>query len=151
MDGLAFSREVMREAAIWYHIKSTADRGLFNRGAEILCLKAKHMIKTVGDTETLARRFSSQHHRNRPNCACPACAAIRTECPQCSNPHKCYRKARDLLNSLEDKWNPLPPQPEDYEDAPGQPFVLTEKEAMFNPKITTGGTTPSEVHFLRGG
>ncbi|KAJ7615150.1 hypothetical protein DFH06DRAFT_1013660, partial [Mycena polygramma] len=47
MDGLAFSREIMRETTIWYHIKSRADRGLFNRGAEIKCLRTNHRVKTV--------------------------------------------------------------------------------------------------------
>ncbi|KAJ7656481.1 hypothetical protein DFH06DRAFT_974827, partial [Mycena polygramma] len=47
MDGLAFSREIMREATIWYHVKSTAERGIFNRGEEIRCLKKNHKVKTV--------------------------------------------------------------------------------------------------------
>ncbi|KAJ7028382.1 hypothetical protein C8F04DRAFT_964160, partial [Mycena alexandri] len=64
MDSLALSREVMREATIWCHIKSTANRGLFNRGTQITCLKANHKVKTVGDAEILARRRTSPGHRN---------------------------------------------------------------------------------------
>ncbi|KAJ7676735.1 hypothetical protein DFH06DRAFT_976818, partial [Mycena polygramma] len=47
MDGLAFSREIMRDATIWYHIKSTARRSVFNLGHEVKCLKENHKIRTV--------------------------------------------------------------------------------------------------------
>jgi hypothetical protein len=73
MDGLAFAREVMRGMPIWYHFKSRTDRGAFNRGQETNCLKNKHKIRTVGDTENLARRLDTPGHRNRRNCACQAC------------------------------------------------------------------------------
>lgn len=47
-----------------------------------------------------------------------------------------------MLNSLQDKWNPSQPQPEDYEELqiaaadPGQSPDMVE----FNPNITTHGT-----------
>ncbi|KAJ7249742.1 hypothetical protein B0H12DRAFT_992899, partial [Mycena haematopus] len=70
MEGLAFSRQIMREATIWYHIKATVGRGIFNRGAEIKCLKENHRVKTVGQTEILARRLTTTRHHGRSNCAC---------------------------------------------------------------------------------
>jgi hypothetical protein len=43
-----------------------------------------------------------------------------------------------LLNSPEPKWNPLNPEPEDYENGVPGPIVR-ENEVLFNPKITTMG------------
>ncbi|KAJ7127904.1 hypothetical protein C8R44DRAFT_873674 [Mycena epipterygia] len=65
MEGLAFSREIMREATIWYHIKSTARRDAFSRGEEIKCFKANHNIRTMGDTEILAWRLTNANHHGR--------------------------------------------------------------------------------------
>ncbi|KAJ7207649.1 hypothetical protein GGX14DRAFT_567593 [Mycena pura] len=64
----------------------------------------------------------------------PECKVTREECPACMNPNRCHLKARQLFNSLKPKWNPLEPQPEDYEDAPAAPFMLGEDEKLFNPK-----------------
>ncbi|KAJ6548853.1 hypothetical protein B0H19DRAFT_855805, partial [Mycena capillaripes] len=140
IEGLAFRREIQRGLTIWYHIKSTANCGAFNRGTETICLKSKHKVVTVGETETLARRLATVGHISRRNCSCPACTQTRIECSTCISSHKCYMRARFLLNTLEDKWNPLRPQPEDYEalDA-ANPAPLREHESRFNPKITTEG------------
>ncbi|KAJ6533195.1 hypothetical protein B0H19DRAFT_965220, partial [Mycena capillaripes] len=46
IEGLAFTREIQRGLTIWYHIKSTANRGAFNRGTETICLKSKHRVVT---------------------------------------------------------------------------------------------------------
>ncbi|KAJ7615151.1 hypothetical protein DFH06DRAFT_925286, partial [Mycena polygramma] len=90
-------------------------------------------------------------HRNRYNCSCNECTTTRTECPECPNPHKCYVKARALLNSLEDKWNPLLVQPEDYEDGPQDPPQLSGSEVLFNPKITTKGTLANAFRIFTEG
>ncbi|KAJ7172986.1 hypothetical protein C8R43DRAFT_874076, partial [Mycena crocata] len=47
MEGLAFERETIRGIPIWYHFKSTANRGSFNRGQATLCLRHKHGTRTV--------------------------------------------------------------------------------------------------------
>ncbi|KAK7015410.1 hypothetical protein R3P38DRAFT_2543589, partial [Favolaschia claudopus] len=44
LEGLAFTREVMRALPIWYHVKSTAERGVFNRGDAVICFKTNHKI-----------------------------------------------------------------------------------------------------------
>ncbi|KAJ6571551.1 hypothetical protein B0H19DRAFT_860252, partial [Mycena capillaripes] len=151
MEGLAFTRETIRGLTIWYHFKSHATKRLFNR---TLCLKSKHKVKTVGETEELARRLQTPGHRNRRNCACPGCIKTRTECNNsCESPHLCYIKARSLLASLPDKWNPLTPQPEDYEvdDSNNWNEPLNEREVKFNPVVTTeGGLTGSFRIFCDG-
>jgi hypothetical protein len=56
------------------------------------------------------------------------------------NPHNCYRKAQDLLDELEEKWDPGASQPQDYEKEP-QPEDEEETETRtFDPRITTYGT-----------
>ncbi|KAJ6498521.1 hypothetical protein C8R47DRAFT_971760, partial [Mycena vitilis] len=74
-------------------------------------------------------------HHGRSDCACDTCKETRTQCQGCTNPNKCYLKARQLLNSLEPKWNPLLPQPEDYEDIP----ALNANETLFDPTISVKG------------
>ncbi|KAJ6621979.1 hypothetical protein B0H10DRAFT_2214790 [Mycena sp. CBHHK59/15] len=47
--------------------------------------------------------------------------------------------ARDMLNSIHDKWNPMRNQPEDYENE-HQPEDPDNPEWIeFNPKVTTEG------------
>ncbi|KAJ7150051.1 hypothetical protein C8R43DRAFT_887526, partial [Mycena crocata] len=156
MEGLAFERETIRKINIWYHFRSTASRGIFNRGQATICLKTKHRIQTVGDTEVLARRLDAAGHHNRRNCACAACTITRTECGDCSSPHECFVKARTLLDSLQGKWNPLNQQPEDYEADDQQRLTanLGQGEIRFNPHATNkGGLTGSFRIFcekLRG-
>ncbi|KAJ7052360.1 hypothetical protein C8F01DRAFT_918561, partial [Mycena amicta] len=134
LEGLSFKREVQRQLPIWYHIKSRArDRGVFNNGQEVKCLKEQHHVISVGDAETLAKRLETNLHRHRRNCACDACKLTRDESPGCLSPHKCYTKARNLLNTLQDKWNPLKPHPGD-EPAPDTPErPITEEETLFDP------------------
>ncbi|KAK6988349.1 hypothetical protein R3P38DRAFT_2454366, partial [Favolaschia claudopus] len=146
MEGLAFSREVMRSLPIWYHIRSTAKRGIFNRGTQVECLKRRHKVLTVvsvGEAEALARRLDVQGHRSRSDCVCQSCTLTRTVCAGCSSPHACFTKARALLNTLPesepDKWNPLVPQPEDYEGEAEQTLPQTgENQQLFPVKITDG-------------
>lgn len=146
MEGLAFAREVMRGLPIRYHFKSQSDRGVFNRGEETKCLKE------VGETETLARRLDTAGHRNRRNCTCQACNTTRTECAECRSPHACFSRARFLLNTLPDKWNPLAPQPEDYEtqNAENTP-PPEENEYHFDPKITCPGNLTDTFRIFGDG
>ncbi|KAJ7235978.1 hypothetical protein C8J57DRAFT_1088557, partial [Mycena rebaudengoi] len=47
MEALAVSREIQRDMPIWYHAKSTAQRGIFNRGPAVECLRKKHKVRLV--------------------------------------------------------------------------------------------------------
>ncbi|KAJ7858875.1 hypothetical protein B0H13DRAFT_2356350 [Mycena leptocephala] len=90
--------------------------------------------------------------QSRRNCACVNCVSTKTESPQCTNPHKYYLKARALLNSLDDKWNPLRPQPEDDENEPlSEPIALEPNEVFFDPKITTKGTLADTFRIFTDG
>jgi exonuclease III len=141
MEGLAISREIQREMPIWYHAKSEATKRLFNIGVEVKCLKTNHKIRLVGEAEDLARRAGCNRHRARKDCKCDACKETRKECRprKCANPHKCYTHARKMLDSLQDKWNPMRPQPEDYEENPEHREENDPEWVEFNPTITTHG------------
>jgi hypothetical protein len=45
---------------------------------------------------------------------------------------------RDLLDALEEKWDPREPQPEDYEDGPVE--GADEETVEFDARVTTHGT-----------
>ncbi|KAJ7763816.1 hypothetical protein B0H16DRAFT_1311066 [Mycena metata] len=144
MEGLAISREIQRSAPIWFHQKSTATRTLFTRGQHhkktVKCLKETHKIVSVSDAEVLARLLQTSRHQSAWNCRCAACTGTRHTHPQCEDPNACFRRAKLMVDSLLPKWNPMLPQPEDWEagfnvDAPQDP-----EAKVFNPKVTTYGT-----------
>ncbi|KAF5339714.1 hypothetical protein D9757_015332 [Collybiopsis confluens] len=112
VEGLAFSREIMWQMPIWYHSEAKQTLGIKNK--ECNCLRKNHHVQTVGDTETVAKKSNSPRHTRRRNCRCAACSQAR-EHNGCLTPYRCFAKARDLLHTLPQKWNPLTRQPEDYE------------------------------------
>ncbi|KAJ7729902.1 hypothetical protein B0H16DRAFT_1330112, partial [Mycena metata] len=88
----------------------------------------------------------------RKNCRCEACKDTRRECrPQkCASPHKCYLKTKDLLDSLQDKWNLMRPQPEDYENDHETEDLNDPEWVEFNPKVTeTRGLTETFRIFTK--
>ncbi|KAJ7577941.1 hypothetical protein C8J56DRAFT_798256 [Mycena floridula] len=94
---------------------------------------------TVRDAEILETRLDIPEHNNHCNCACQGCRETRAACPPpCRNPHECHERAQNLLNSLPDKWNPLEPQPEDYEDE--QVDKQNGDEITFDMKVMVDGT-----------
>ncbi|KAK7028582.1 hypothetical protein R3P38DRAFT_2369327, partial [Favolaschia claudopus] len=147
MEGLAISRKAQREAIIWYHTKSTADGRMFNSNKINDCLKNKHKILTVGNAEELARKTQSNRHTHRRDCKCDSCAETKRT-TGCSHPNQCFAKARAMLMSLPEKWNPLVAQPKDYEEADdlennldAHPFFLTTFR-IFNDGVRTSGRPP---------
>ncbi|KAK7059398.1 hypothetical protein R3P38DRAFT_2496238, partial [Favolaschia claudopus] len=116
-DG-SLSSVARREAILWYHRESMADGRMFNANKVNNCLKSKHKIMLVGDAEVMARKTMADRHKSRRDCRCAACSDGRVK-TNCAHPNQCFAKARAMLMSLDDKWNPLIPQPEDYEDEDG--------------------------------
>jgi ribonuclease HI len=142
LEGIAIGRTIQRDMVIWYHKKSEVPRTLFNRRPEVECLRKNHKMRLVGEAKKLALRIGSTRRIARRNCNCTACTDTRRECRprRCANPHKCYVRAQAMLDSLEGKWNPMCPQPEDYE---GNQQANDEQDpdiVEFNPIVTTHGT-----------
>ncbi|KAJ6532977.1 hypothetical protein B0H19DRAFT_965261, partial [Mycena capillaripes] len=144
MEGIAISREIQRAVPIWFHQKSTANRTLFTGGTHhkntIRCLRHTHSMVSTGDAEILARKLRSIRHRSAWNCRCDACQNTRLNHPQCRDPNACFKRAKLMLDSLLPKWNPLLPQPEDWETDLERVPTQDENTETFNPKVTTHGT-----------
>ncbi|KAK7016022.1 hypothetical protein R3P38DRAFT_2543154 [Favolaschia claudopus] len=98
-EALAVSRDAQRQAIIWYHKQSTANRQLFNANRVNDCLKRKHKMMLVGDAEILARKAQTNRHTSRRDCKCIACSDTRTA-SGCAHPNQCFAKARTMLMSL---------------------------------------------------
>ncbi|KAJ3966699.1 hypothetical protein EV361DRAFT_933969, partial [Lentinula raphanica] len=126
LDGLAFSRDIIRQMPMWLHIE-----------AEVKCLKKNHAVRTVGDAETLARKSQTARHTKRSNCKCTACTDTRRTTP-CNNPGRCFAKARQLIHCLPPKWNPMVRQNEDVEPE-DLPIPENEESRTFDWRITTKG------------
>ncbi|KAJ7276720.1 hypothetical protein C8J57DRAFT_1061546, partial [Mycena rebaudengoi] len=141
MDVIAVSRKIQREMPIWYHRMSNGDRNLFNKSQRVVkCLKEKHRVRTVADAESLAeKRNTPRHSTTRANCQCGACRITRL-ITQCQHPGLCYDKCKAMLDSLEEKWDPRYPQPEDVEDEIAPELCENPNAVEFDPRITTHGT-----------
>jgi hypothetical protein len=125
---------------IWYHRKSYANRYLYNQGVEVVeCLKKNHKVKLVRDAVMLGAKRDAPHHKPQKGCRCATCRITRA-ITGCKNPHQCYSKARDLLDALEEKWDPREPQPEDYEDELVHEEGTDEETVEFDARVTTHGT-----------
>ncbi|KAJ3725102.1 hypothetical protein C8R42DRAFT_540193, partial [Lentinula raphanica] len=148
LEGLAFSREIQRQMPIWFHSKAT---GMSRKHNQKLakCLQQNHNVRTVGDAETLSKMNRTNRHTNRRNCRCTACTYIREQ-TNCDCPYKCYGKARELLDTLPHKWNPLKKQPEDYENEERDNEV-DENSHKFDHKLTTNGSLSNAFRiFIEG-
>ncbi|KAJ3715191.1 hypothetical protein C8R42DRAFT_590356, partial [Lentinula raphanica] len=113
------------------------------------CLRQNHNVKTVGDAETLSKMNRTNRHTNRRNCRCTACTDIREQ-TNCECPYKCYGKARELLDTLPHKWNPLKKQPEDYENERVDDNV-EENAHHFDHRMTTEGSLSDAFRIFTEG
>ncbi|CAK5278421.1 unnamed protein product [Mycena citricolor] len=114
-DAIAVSREIQGQMIIWHHTKSNAEHGMWKYKKDtIKCLKEKHKMKTVKDAVQLERKMRTNRHVASKRCRCNACTEVR-ESTGCTSPHVCYRKAGEMLDTLDPKWDPRKTQPEDYE------------------------------------
>ncbi|KAH7879295.1 uncharacterized protein C8R40DRAFT_1036448, partial [Lentinula edodes] len=136
LDGLAFSRNIIRQMPIWLHSESKEIKRQHNNNV-CKCLRKNHDVKTVGDAEKIAKLTHTTRHTNRRNCACTSCRNIRQN-TGCTHPNRCYDKAQELLNLLPAKWNPNSRLPEDYEPEELDPAGYRDGKT-FDWRITTKG------------
>ncbi|KAL0059957.1 hypothetical protein AAF712_013253 [Marasmius tenuissimus] len=65
---------------------------------------------------------------------------------------RCYERAKDMINSLPDKWNPTTPKPEDFEKEDTRWQIVSEEDAEpFDPRITTKGSLADAFRIFTGG
>lgn len=120
-EGLAFSRGIMRQMPMWYHLY--ANQGQMRRLAGVnsnatKCLRDNHRARSVGSFEELATLLTNPDHDARGNarCECDRCVTMRIQ-DGCANPHKCAEQAGAFLFTLPPKWDPRVEHPEDFEEA----------------------------------
>ncbi len=143
LEGLAFSRAILRAMPMWDHVYADAARiGRLSMPSKLLtCLQQAHGAMTVGDFEDLAGTLDCRGHQPRASCSCESCKNLR-DVKGCANPHLCSIRARDLIGTLLGKWNPTGEHPEDYERAIMSDLSkdnLAEDLVPFDRSITTYG------------
>ncbi|KAJ7689919.1 hypothetical protein B0H17DRAFT_890138, partial [Mycena rosella] len=140
MDAIAVSREIQGAMSIWYHRKSYGTRSLYNQGIEVVkCLQENHKIRLVRDAVLIQMRNTRSGNSPVRSCRCATCSVTKA-ITGCKHPHECFRRARALLDMLEEKWDPREPQPEDYEEDPGPRDELEPETEVFDARVTTHGT-----------
>ncbi len=155
LEGLAFSREIMNEMPMWSH--AYADRKKMGRltvpSKLLTCLQEKHKARTVGDFCQLAATISNMGHRPRAGCTCASCSRLR-EATGCENPHLCSMRAKEMISTIPDKWNPCLEQPEDYEAREMKDLVqedLGDGVVPFDRRITTHGPLGQALRIFTDG
>ncbi len=155
LEGLAFSRKILNEMPMWDHIY--ADRLRLSRlsvpSKLLTCLQTSHGAMTVGDFMRLARTLREPDHRPKASCGCACCTAIRAD-SECTNPHACSQRAKDMLETLPGKWNPTSRLPEDYEKTVMDELKeegLSEDLVPFDRRITTEGNLSQAFRIFTDG
>ncbi|THU75953.1 hypothetical protein K435DRAFT_595190, partial [Dendrothele bispora CBS 962.96] len=139
IEGVAFSREILRQMPIWYHNQANPRTRYLNSSDASECLRCQHNILTVGEAEDMALILNGRQSQHKPriDCRCGDCTQIKNH-TQCDNPHKCILRARQLLDTLPPKWDPRSELPEDYIRKPA-PEDFNDQWIPFNNQVTTEG------------
>ncbi|KAF8895864.1 hypothetical protein CPB84DRAFT_1682116, partial [Gymnopilus junonius] len=106
-EGLIFSKEIRCSMPIWYHCEANPRlKRMINRTRASLCLRKQHKIKTVGEMEKVADCLNNPQHEDNEMCQCESCCEagdIEIDCPR---PHECFKRAKQILDTLPPKWHP---------------------------------------------
>ncbi|THU82375.1 hypothetical protein K435DRAFT_584528, partial [Dendrothele bispora CBS 962.96] len=135
IEGIAFSKEMVRKMPVWYHVEADPKIRLMIHTLASKCLKTKHIVRTVGDAEAIAEALLEEEHEAQNNCECCKCTHLR-ESVQCAHPHGCMTQATKLLDMLPQKWDPRSEFPEDYQNKPQNDG---EDWKAFDGRVTTKG------------
>ncbi|KAF5344335.1 hypothetical protein D9758_013247 [Tetrapyrgos nigripes] len=148
-EGIAFSRLAMREMPIWYHRHAEKKIRQLNHSAASECLRSNHKMITVGQAEELAARLHDQNHHPDNLCLCPQCIYISSRF-NCIHPHACMLRAKDLLDTLPQKWDPRHIQPEDHEPDKA-PETESKDTTIFDPRVTVIGSLSDTFRIFTEG
>ncbi|KAJ3978667.1 hypothetical protein F5890DRAFT_1393221, partial [Lentinula detonsa] len=140
IEGIAFSRVILRNMPIWYHREADPLIRSMNSTKASVCLRTKHKIRTVGETVDLTTKIQDEAHTQSSVCECTGCNEIRAKW-KCEHPHGCANQAKKLLDTLPPKWDPRSELPEDYQ---GEYKTSREENRNnikpFDKRITTAGS-----------
>ncbi|KAF9488747.1 hypothetical protein BDN71DRAFT_1346542, partial [Pleurotus eryngii] len=105
LEALKLSQEALRDMPIWFHTRENAWLRRAATSSASSCLRKKHGVKTVGIAETTANYLDNPEHKKLKRCKCQGCKKMRDEY-KCTHPNECFRRARQMLNVLLQKWDP---------------------------------------------
>ncbi|KAJ3963514.1 hypothetical protein EV361DRAFT_784738, partial [Lentinula raphanica] len=145
LEGLAFSKDIIRKMPAWYHIEAPETVRMYNN-TQSRCLRENHGVKLIGDLEREARKIRTARHCRRRNCRCESCTMARTQ--QCQSPFRCFSRANEIIRIIPPKWNPMENQPGDNVTEPNQG---AENEVTFDKQITTEGTLADAFRIFTEG
>ncbi len=146
LEGIAFSREILRRMPMWYHdqLELQVAKQLARTSQVVSCLIDRHSLRTVGDFEAFVLNFHAPGHLHRASCTCAGCefARLGVGCPR---PHVCVERAVQFLDALPPKWDPRGQHPVDYEGQLHEILEATGRElgeglVLFNRRVTTKGS-----------
>ena len=138
LEAILPSKEVQTRMPVLHHVQIRKPVNYTSVTAK--CLQDKHHIMTISDllliTENLPR-----NHVERRDCKCPRCKELREKTQStCKRPNKCIAKAREILKSLNPKWDPTKnpkadffTRPEPKETGHTTNPETEEEEIVFNP------------------
>ena len=93
------------------------------------CIRNTHQVKSLQDITEIANNVPNNHKRNK-KCKCTRCTELRRNTNgACKHPNKCIERAKNLLGTINDKWNPT---------------ILHPPEFFTNPKPNETGQSQEE-------
>ncbi|KAF5367240.1 hypothetical protein D9615_010668 [Tricholomella constricta] len=136
-EGLAFSKGIVRQRPIWYHSEAHKRIRRMNHGPISECLKSKHQVRSAGDAEYLAAILETPGHLDTNDCECQICRACKQD-TNCAHPHDCAHKAKALLDTLPEKWDPRRAPQMDIPDREDDETTEDEWTTLSHSLITDG-------------
>ena len=105
LEAINLTRNALKDMPIWFHARENTRLRKAATSSVSICLRRKHGVKTVGDAMTAAECLNNPEHRKSKKCKCQGCKAARDN-HKCTHPDNCFKRARQLLNTLLQKWDP---------------------------------------------
>ncbi|KAJ3978457.1 hypothetical protein F5890DRAFT_1576170 [Lentinula detonsa] len=95
IEGIAFSRIILRNMPIWYHREADPLIRSMNSTKASVCLRTKHKIRTVGETVDLTTKIQDEAHTQSSMCECTGCNEIRAKSELPEDYQGEYRTSRE--------------------------------------------------------
>ncbi len=157
VEGLAFSRSILRGMPMWYHIHGDKEAmtKLTRVSNAVRCLRDRHELRVVGDFEAFANNFHAPGHLSKTSCKCAGCELARNQ-DGCEKPYLCAERAKSLLDTLPPKWDPRGEHPCDYEEEIYQVHKQRAEEignglVPFDRRISTAGNVGEAFRIFTSG
>lgn len=92
----------------------------------------------VEDAERITTMITETSHLDTDECECKSCMKMEIE-SNCLHPHSCSYRAKEMIDTLPEKWNPRAPQPDNTLTMTKENEMNREAElkAVFNFNLAT--------------